>query len=85
MKKKIRAIMYECFPFDPDHFTCFVDATRIDIAINKIAKLFEYKDTTDWAGIDPVKWGVPADCDCKGCHPELWELDDGNIWRKKPE
>ena len=48
--------MYECFPFDPDHFTCFVDATRIDIAIKKIAKLFEYKDTTDWAGLDSTKW-----------------------------
>ena len=59
MKKKIREIMYECFPFDPDHFTCFVDATRIDIAINMIEKLFKKQNPelyTDWAGVDPVKW-----------------------------
>ena len=57
MKDKIRKIMYECFPYDPDFKTCFVDKTRIEIAINQIAKLFEYKDTTDWAGLNPVKWG----------------------------
>ena len=42
MIKKITDIMFECFPYDPDHFTCFVDATRIRIAARRIAEL--YKD-----------------------------------------
>ena len=56
MKDKIREIMYECFPFDPDFYTCFVDKVRIELAVKEIAKLFEYKDNTDWAGLDPVKF-----------------------------
>ena len=38
--------MFECFPYDPDHFTCFVDATRIRIAARRIAEL--YKDTATY-------------------------------------
>ena len=56
MEDEVRKIMYECFPFDPDFYTCFVDKFRIDLAAKKIAKLFEYKDTTNWAGLDPTKW-----------------------------
>ena len=29
---------------------------EIDVVIEKIAKSFEYKDNTNWAGLDPVKW-----------------------------
>lgn len=59
VKDKMRKIMYECFPFDPDFGTCFVDETRIEIAINQIEKLFKKQNPglyTDWAGLDPVKW-----------------------------
>ncbi len=83
--------MYECFPYDPDFKTCFVDKTRIEIAINQIAKLFEWKDETDWAGLDPVKWKEltlnaqelnmkAVRCDCRHCQPDLWEKDDRDIW-----
>jgi len=41
MIEKIKEIMYECFPFDPDFYTCFVDKVRIDIAAKKIAELLE--------------------------------------------
>jgi hypothetical protein len=56
VRDKIREIMYECFPFDPDFHTCFVDKVRIEIAVKEIEKLFEYKDNTNWAGLDPVKF-----------------------------
>ena len=36
--------MFECFPYDPDHFTCFVDATRIRIAAKRIAELYAKKN-----------------------------------------
>ena len=50
--------MYECFPYDPDFNTCFVDKTRIEIAINMIEKIFKKQNPelyTDWAGLSP-KW-----------------------------
>jgi len=40
-EQAITSIMFECFPYDPDHFTCFVDATRIRIAAQRIAELYE--------------------------------------------
>ena len=45
----------------------------------------------DYAGLDPEKFKEidmayhrdVLGCDCKGCHPELWELDSRDIWIKK--
>ena len=28
----------------------------VRMVADEILKLFEYKDNTDWAGLDPVKW-----------------------------
>ena len=62
MIEKITEIMFECFPYDPDFYTCFVDAIRIRIAAKQIAALCEaeiakqIRPNVDWAGIDPVKW-----------------------------
>ena len=62
MIERITEIMFECFPYDPDHFTCFVDATRIRIAAKQIAALCDtevakqIRPNVDWVGIDPVKF-----------------------------
>ncbi len=73
MKNLLREIMYECFPFDPDFYTCFVDKARIEIAINEIEKLFKKQNPglyTDWAGLDPEKW---------------YELYDATMFDSEPE
>ena len=62
MIERITEIMFECFPYDPDFYTCFVDAVRIRIAAKQIAALCEaevakqLRPNVDWAGIDPVKF-----------------------------
>jgi len=62
MIERITEIMFECFPYDPDFYTCFVDAVRIRIAAKQIAALCEaevakqIRPNVDWAGIDPVKF-----------------------------
>ena len=90
MKDKLRKIMYECFPYDPDFGTCFVDKMRIEIAIKEIEKIFKKQNPglyTDWAGLDPVKWGNAQElnmeavrCECRYCQPDKWKLDDRDIW-----
>ena len=92
MKDKLRKIMYECFPFDG--FTCFVDKTRVEIAIKKIQKAYEMKPTNlcpsckqakRWCSCPASKERlVASDCDCRHCKPDRWMLDtDRDVWIRK--
>lgn len=79
MRDKVLEILFECLPYDPDHFTCFVDATRLKIAAKLIEK--KYKDE----GYAKIKSTV-IDCNytechdskCRVCYDPYAEVDLGN-------
>ena len=63
--ERITEIMFECFPYDPDHFTCFVDATRIRIAAKQIAALCDKKNPWNECHV--------FGCGCNDCYSAEWK------------